>query len=228
MSKLIPSREELDYFVFLLRRFHDAESQSWTADRACPPTLEVATLWKAVCRVLQTQDFSAPFGWPEDVLYTLAELRSRLRTLAELRSQLPVHAPRGDEFLQLHLHSGLQLPVHTRQGDKFKLALDELDRLTGKLETAMPAELAVGNPATPLQHEFERQTVSTLRDRLELILAVFDEDNPGPLRGKKIAELSRLHYDAHFRADLSQLKSLGFLENNGQGYTRTDKPYPMS
>ncbi len=89
-------------------------------------------------------------------------------------------------------------------------------------------ELAVGDATTPIQRESERRIVSTLRDRLELILAFFDKDNPGPLRGKTIAKLSRLNYDSHFRADLSELKSLGFLKHNGQGYTRTDKPYPMS
>jgi hypothetical protein len=63
---------------------------------------------------------------------------------------------------------------------------------------------------------------------LELILAVFNEHNPGPLRGKKIAELAQLDYDAHLRADLSQLKTLGLLDNDGRGYTRTAKPCPMS
>jgi hypothetical protein len=65
-----------------------------------------------------------------------------------------------------------------------------------------------------------------LRDRLELILAVFDKDNPGPFRAKRIAELAQLGYNSHLRADLSQLVTLEYLKNDGRGYTRTDKPYP--
>jgi len=104
-----------------------------------------------------------------------------------------------------------------------------LDRSIEDIEAIVSVKSgALGEREPPPLRESERQIVETLRDRLELILAVFDKDNPGPLRGKKIAELSRLHYDAHLRADLSQLKSLGFLENTGLGYTRTDKPYPMS
>ena len=94
--------------------------------------------------------------------------------------------------------------------------IEDLARRIEEIETVMSAERQV--EVRPKKGE----TVEDLRDRLELILAVFDKDNPGPLRGKKIAELSQLRSDAHLRADLSQLKSLGFLKNNGQGYTRTE------
>jgi hypothetical protein len=87
---------------------------------------------------------------------------------------------------------------------------------------------AVGDATAPPQRESDRQLVGTLRDRLELILAVFDKDNPGPFRAKEIAKRSGLHYDSHLRSDLSQLKQLKFLNKDGRGYTRTDNPYPMS
>jgi hypothetical protein len=64
-----------------------------------------------------------------------------------------------------------------------------------------------------------------LRDRQELILAVFSEHGSGPFKGKKIAELGQLDYDSHLRADLSELKRLGYLAHDGRGYLRTDKPY---
>jgi hypothetical protein len=64
-----------------------------------------------------------------------------------------------------------------------------------------------------------------LRDRLELILAVFDDHGPGPFRGRTIAKSASHNYDSHLRADLSELKRLGYLEHDGRGYLRTDKPY---
>jgi hypothetical protein len=72
------------------------------------------------------------------------------------------------------------------------------------------------------------ETTKRLRDRLELILTVFGQHGAGPFRAKKVGELAQVNNDSHLRSDLSTLRSLGFLDNSGQGYTRTDKPYPMS
>jgi hypothetical protein len=67
--------------------------------------------------------------------------------------------------------------------------------------------------------------VESLRARLELILAVFDEHGPGPFRGREIAELAQLESNSDLRSDLSELKGRGYLTNDGSGYRRTDKPY---
>jgi hypothetical protein len=65
-----------------------------------------------------------------------------------------------------------------------------------------------------------------LRGRLELILEMFKNQGPGPYRGKVIATTAQLDYDSRLRADLSELKGLGYLDRDKDGYVRTGKPYP--
>jgi hypothetical protein len=68
-----------------------------------------------------------------------------------------------------------------------------------------------------------------LTDRQELILVAINElakTNPGPWRGKLIAERAQLDYDSRVRDDLSDLKKLGYLRNDGAGYIRTNKSCP--
>jgi hypothetical protein len=107
------------------------------------------------------------------------------------------------------------------------LSRDEAVTVFQEAGIPLPPELkAADQPEAPARKS-EDGTGTGLRGRLEFILDVF-HNNPGPLRGREIAELARLEYDAHLRVDLSQLKILGLLAHDGRGYTRTSKPYPAS
>jgi hypothetical protein len=90
-------------------------------------------------------------------------------------------------------------------------------------ELPAPPELARADSATPQQDK-----ATHLPARLELILGVFDDHGLGPFRWRRIAELSGLHANPQLRSDLSALRRLEYLDNDGRGYTRTNKPYPMS
>ena len=93
----------------------------------------------------------------------------------------------------------------------------------------IPPELRTGRkPAKtkPGSRGTTPDTTANLPDRLELILDVFREHGPGPHRGKQVANLARLDYNSDLRSDLSQLKRLEYLVNDGAGYERTEKPYP--
>jgi hypothetical protein len=65
-----------------------------------------------------------------------------------------------------------------------------------------------------------------LPDRLELILDVFKTHGSGPHRGKAIAAKVRLPNNSALREDLAELRRLEYLDHDGRGYLRTDKPYP--
>lgn len=67
---------------------------------------------------------------------------------------------------------------------------------------------------------------TTLRGRLEFILGVFTTECPGPLQGREIGRKAQLGDDSRIRADLAELKRLGYLTHDGSGYRRTGKPYP--
>jgi hypothetical protein len=100
------------------------------------------------------------------------------------------------------------------------------EKATAKFREAglpLPPELANTNPVST-----RRDKAARLTDRHELILAVFKDHDPGPFRWRRIAELASLGADSSLRTDLSTLRRLGYLDNDGLGYTRTDKPYPMS
>jgi hypothetical protein len=74
-------------------------------------------------------------------------------------------------------------------------------------------------------------TVNPIRitGRQELLLdalGTLARSSPGPWRGRVITSQAQLDYDPRTRTDLSTLSKLGFLQNDGRGYARTDKPYP--
>jgi hypothetical protein len=96
--------------------------------------------------------------------------------------------------------------------------LDDLETEENPSQMALRTERAILGSG-------DTGTDERLRDRLELILAVFKDHGPGPFRWRRIATLADLHPDSRLRFDLSQLKTLGLLSNDGGGYRRTDKPY---
>jgi hypothetical protein len=118
------------------------------------------------------------------------------------------------------------------QGSSGKVVIS-LREPFGQILSAEEAAATFREAGMPLPPELNASrksgdgTGTRLRERLELILEAFNK-NPGPLRAKEIAKLAQLNYDQHVRADLSELKGLGFLHNDGRGYMRTDKPYPAS
>jgi hypothetical protein len=140
------------------------------------------------------------------------------------------------EYLELAIagvyggYSNALLPVAEMSAwiDKLENARDILgDELDNLEADETPRDLERRTRHSLTANEL-RPSEGRLRDRLELILAAFDDHGPGPFRWKKVATLADLPPDSHLRSDLSVLKSLGYLRNEGQGYTRTDKSYPMS
>jgi hypothetical protein len=80
-------------------------------------------------------------------------------------------------------------------------ALDDLEADETPLELVRRLEHSIsGGDLSP--------SGAHLRDRLELILAVFKDHGPGPFRAKDIAKKAGIYPDSQLRADLSTLKSL--------------------
>jgi hypothetical protein len=68
-----------------------------------------------------------------------------------------------------------------------------------------------------------------LTDRQEMILAAVVELETSEKRrnrGRAVAKQADFDYDSRLKTDLSVIRKLGFLDNDGAGYFRTGKPYP--
>jgi hypothetical protein len=63
-----------------------------------------------------------------------------------------------------------------------------------------------------------------LRPRQEFILAGWNQRRPGPWRAYQIAGWLNVCCNSQFRADLSELRKLGYLDHDGRGYIRVDRP----
>jgi hypothetical protein len=177
------------------------------------PYVPLSALEQEIRERLTTTDFLAPYGWPDSVGQALESFRS------------------GELFYHTSRFFDRPLVVKGRDRERVELAFNPakaravlglIDRAIGDIEAALIAGQGIGDRRTG------GGIKKGLRDRLELILAVFDKDNPGPFRAKEIAKRSGLNNNAHLREDLSELKTLGFIDNDGRGYTRTAKPYPNS
>jgi hypothetical protein len=154
---------------------------------------------------LDTSDVLSPFGWQKNVNRAIETIRSMVLHYFKYR------------FVDRKIK-----PDPNR--DKAKL--QELEKAIREIEAAVEVagEAGLTNmPATPGGDKAIRLTA-----RHELILKVFKDHGSGPFRWRRIAELAALEANAHLRTDLSNLKRLDYLDNDGRGYTRTAKPYSMS
>jgi len=155
MRKLIPSREELDDFIVLLKRyaFTCRARSGCGADGNLELTYDycklVSMLREEVSTRLATLDFRATYGWPDGLGQALESLRSGGPSSRPSKSQ------------NIKPKSFILVRVFNSNPPKF--AMVNLDRSIKGLEAAMLAEQAIGGPVTPIQCESERQIVSTLQ-----------------------------------------------------------------
>jgi hypothetical protein len=133
MSKLIPSREVLDDFVILLKRCASAyRTRSGCGADGNPAFTDddfglVSMLRKEVTTRLDTLDFRATYGWPNDLSQALESLRS---------GKPSSHPPKAQTVNPI---KGFRL-VRVFNRNTSKVAMVNLDRVIGDLEAAMSAE----------------------------------------------------------------------------------------
>jgi hypothetical protein len=150
MSRLIPSREELDDFVILLKRYLStcracyqwdaSKSHRWTDS----PYVPWAMLKDEVRGRLATADFLVPFGWSHGVQRTMETLRSGQlyydKTSSHDLSFIPVV---GNPMFALRERETVKRVFNPT---KAEVMLNDLGRLIEELETVLSA---VSKPATP-------------------------------------------------------------------------------
>jgi hypothetical protein len=154
--KLIPSREALDDFVVLLKRyliacrmsveFHASGGQA----RSSNPAVAWWMLEREVREQLATGEFRVPFGWPDAVEEALDSLRS-----GRLYYHPATYATPGKDKREV---------ASVFNVGRAEAGLSDLQRLIEHLEAAVRDGTGMtSGPASPVERESDRQIIETLR-----------------------------------------------------------------
>ncbi len=168
MSVSVPSREDLDNFVLLLRRYSAASRTAFEHDRirgegwTYNPYIALSEIQGEVIKASNRLDFLCPFGWPKDFAEKLWKIR--------------------DPRFGLHYHVSRFIDRISGEFDlhRAEAKLDELDKLIDEIGKLVEEELrawpvGASEPQSPTTHEsaevknpyFDFETIGQLLRNLE-------------------------------------------------------------
>lgn len=160
MSRLIPSREALDEFLLLLKRYSvqfriclekDTNLQYNDPHLEPPHQAPAMALQREIGRVYNEADFLAPYGWTDAVMYNLESFRllDCGYILRFWESRLIETGPNKGRLGRVF------------NSEKAQTSLERLERFIKNFEAELSA---VTVPATGVQRESDRKIVETLRE----------------------------------------------------------------
>src|SRR5208337_4543229 len=161
MSRLIPSQEAMDEFLFLLKRYsaqfrmcveNDTGLRGAKFDIEQAHHVPLKALNREIGGLFDGTGFLAPHGWSASIMQALESFRS---------GEWVYHPSRFCDWTPIESGQDMGKRERVFNPEKARISLEWLDRFIKTFEAELSA---VTVPATDVQRESDRQIITTLRE----------------------------------------------------------------